>query len=510
MRQTLFTIPHEVFGLPLFGAGWLLILWAVFCAAYLAWLFRRQGFNAETRGYLPVFVVVALMIWLLLPRLEMATGLGASGLPIRGYGVMLLIAVCTGVGLAAWRAKSVGIAPDLIYSLAFWMFALGIFGARLFYIAQNYQGQFQRETLAETLAAMANVTQGGLVVYGSFIGALAAAFFFVRRHALPALAVADLIAPSLLIGLSIGRIGCLLNGCCYGDLSQQTWALQFPAQSPPYARQHQLGLLHGIRLGENKQGQVVVQWVAPHSAAQQAGVSTGAVVKSIQLPPVRALRGALAVADFAGKNLTLETDDGRSLSLPIPADALPSQLDLRRFGIEGITFEASPMITSLTPGGAANIAGLAVGDRIVRVRFPEIKTAAALHTLMQFNDRSMTLEFADGRAAHWSVERLPKRSLPVHPTQIYSSINGALLFFFLWVYYPFRRHDGEVFALLITLYPITRILLEIIRTDEPGLWGTSLTISQWVSAGVLFGAVGLWAYISRKPSGGRPKAALAS
>ena len=69
----------------------------------------------------------------------------------------------------------------------------------------------------------------------------------------------------------------------------------------------------------------------------------------------------------------------------------------------------------------------------------------------------------------------------------------------LWVYYPFRRRDGEVIALLLTIHPISRFLLEIIRTDEPAVWGTGLSISQNISLLILVLAAGLWFYILRQP-----------
>ena len=90
---------------------------------------------------------------------------------------------------------------------------------------------------------------------------------------------------------------------------------------------------------------------------------------------------------------------------------------------------------------------------------------------------------------------LPDRSRPVHPTQIYSSINAFLIFLVLWFFYPFRRHAGEVLALMLILYPIGRFLLEVIRTDEAGQFGTTLTISQWVSVVAIGLGVSLWAYI---------------
>jgi phosphatidylglycerol:prolipoprotein diacylglycerol transferase len=71
----------------------------------------------------------------------------------------------------------------------------------------------------------------------------------------------------------------------------------------------------------------------------------------------------------------------------------------------------------------------------------------------------------------------------------------------LLAYYPFRRRDGEVIALLLTLYPVSRFLLEYIRKDEGGQFGTNLTISQNVSLLMLAGVAVLWYYILRRPRG---------
>ena len=94
-------------------------------------------------------------------------------------------------------------------------------------------------------------TEGGLVVYGSFIGAMIGFTWHVRRRGLPGLAMSDLIAPSMLAGLAFGRIGCLLNGCCYGGESDIPWAIQFPRErsqghlSAPFADQAAAGRFYG-------------------------------------------------------------------------------------------------------------------------------------------------------------------------------------------------------------------------------------------------------------------------
>src|SRR5690606_35601826 len=121
------------------------------------------------------------------------------GLPIRGYGVMMLMGVLAGVGLAAQRARRMGVNPEAIYSLAFYMFVGGIVGARGFYVVQKWD-EFGSESLDATIGNIVKFTEGGLVVYGSLIGGLLAAMLFCSRKRLPMLAIADLIAPSLVVG----------------------------------------------------------------------------------------------------------------------------------------------------------------------------------------------------------------------------------------------------------------------------------------------------------------------
>ena len=82
MRQTLFFIKnHEFAGLPVFGFGWLLLIWLACSLALLAWLVRKNGWNDENRGFLPFIGIAGLVIAFLLPELEVAR----QGLPIRGY-----------------------------------------------------------------------------------------------------------------------------------------------------------------------------------------------------------------------------------------------------------------------------------------------------------------------------------------------------------------------------------------------------------------------------------------
>ena len=258
MAQTLFYVPASVAGLPMFGFGILLVALLVIGGATLLWQ-ARSGWSAEASNTLVLLAMLCAAVYFLLPGMvEMNAEGDPVGVPLRGFGLMLMLATIAGVGISAWRARQVGLDPEIIYSLAFYMFLGGILGARGFYVIQYWHEYFKPGmSLADSLKDIVNAAKGGLVVYGSFIGGLAAGGWFIYQRKLPLFAVADIIAPGMALGQSIGRIGCFLNGCCYGGLcALPLVATPFPESSnpvthdlsPPYARQKELGWLHGFEL----------------------------------------------------------------------------------------------------------------------------------------------------------------------------------------------------------------------------------------------------------------------
>ena len=88
----------------------------------------------------------------------------------------------------------------------------------------------------------------------------------------------------------------------------------------------------------------------------------------------------------------------------------------------------------------------------------------------------------------------------LHPTQLYSTIDGLILLLLLSAYYPLRRRDGEVMGLLMITYPITRFLIEHLRNDE-GVFFAGLTISQNISLALLAGGLLFWFRLWRSPAG---------
>lgn len=259
-------------------------------------------------------------------------------IPLYGFGIMIVVGFYAGLLLAVRRSNKEKLDPNVIYDLAVWVLIGGMAGARLFYVVE-YWGE-KIETISEAF----RIWEGGIVFYGSVIGATIA-FFLVRLfRKFPILATLDAIAPSIAIGIALGRVGCFLNGCCYGDICEiPRLGVQFPPGSPPWNAERSQGL--------------------------------------------------------------------------ISAD---------------------------TP-----------------------------------------------------------TSLPLHPTQLYAALDGLILYLLLTAYYPLRRKSGEVIALLMLTYSITRFLIERLRDDEVAfVWG--LTISQAVSLVLFLCGLILWQTLAVTPGKREP------
>jgi phosphatidylglycerol:prolipoprotein diacylglycerol transferase len=161
------------------------------------------------------------------------------------------------------------------------------------------------------------------------------------------------------------------------------------------------------------------------------------------------------------------------------------------------------LVDEVTPGGLAEQRGLKAGDRITDIRLPDQEQFHRMRSGQTVADATISLRVNDDRLVTWEFGQLPRRSQPVYPAQILSSITAAWICLFLWAYYPFRRRDGEVFALLITIYPVLRILEEIIRADEPSVLSANFrwTISQTISALLLLLTAALWRFVLSRPKG---------
>jgi phosphatidylglycerol:prolipoprotein diacylglycerol transferase len=174
--------------------------------------------------------------------------------------------------------------------------------------------------------------------------------------------------------------------------------------------------------------------------------------------------------------------------------------------LHGLKFKAGPrgeaVIEAVEPGSAAARSGVLPGQRIVEVNGLLVTTLADAESLLlriNGSGQSVSLVTDDSAAPKIWTLRSPETSLPIHPAQLYSTIDGLLICLFLLAYDPFKRRDGELLAWAATIYPITRFLMEIIRTDEGPVFGTTLSISQNISLLILAGVVIFWWYLSRQP-----------
>jgi phosphatidylglycerol:prolipoprotein diacylglycerol transferase len=247
---------------------------------------------------------------------------------------MMILLGCSGaLWITAWRARREGLDVNSVYGLAGWLFLGGVIGARMLFVLQH-PGTIRAVT------DLFQISEGGNVFYGCILGGLAGSLLYWWRRPFPFWPMADAVAPALAVGITLGRLGCFLHGCCFGEVTSLHWAVRFPAGSHAWTAQIE--------------------------------------------------RGVLAVA--------------------------------------------APL------------------------------------------------------------------SLPVHPTQLYAALSGLLILMILTCYFPHRRRDGEVLALLMILYAVTRWWVESLRADEPALlWG--MTLSQNISIMLLLSGIFLWARLTRKPVG---------
>ncbi len=450
MKQTLFFIPTQIFGVPLFGAG--ILFWCILIAgvvAILRSLINRKDFG-DACFYTFITTLGIGVVRYIGPHLT-----EDGGFPIRGYGVFLTIAILVSGSLTIWRGKKLWNYPvDLLFSLLFVAAIFGIVGARAFYVAE-YWHEYQMGSLRDMILNVINITNGGLVVYGSIIGGTIATIVYLYVKKTPIIATLDLLIPAVILGVSIGRLGCLMNGCCFGSPCDCPWAVTFPKGSPAYMQQITEGKipLYGITLSpatsstseeENNlfslkkkrvnlaseiPSKVIVSDVAKDSEAEHAGILPGDEIREI---------------GFLNKRSSKDSDQ--------PIDV--SKIARYRIDCNAQVFYFF------------------------------------LNIWQENENQDVWLSLKNDKDSNASVRDVvfhptSSKALPVHPTQIYSSINAFVIFCILLVVAKNVRRDGLVLGTAMLLYPINRFCLELLRTDEESFCGSGLTVSQCVSIGII-------------------------
>jgi phosphatidylglycerol:prolipoprotein diacylglycerol transferase len=140
-----------------------------------------------------------------------------GGLELRWYGLAIAMAVMATILITARQIKRRGIPLEQIYSVGPWMFVGGLLGARLFHVADHWayymSNPFQ----------IWQIQQGGLAIWGAIIGGVLAATIYARIKQVSLARLGDALVPGLLVGLIIGRIGCIINGDAYGGPTDLPW-----------------------------------------------------------------------------------------------------------------------------------------------------------------------------------------------------------------------------------------------------------------------------------------------
>lgn len=147
-----------------------------------------------------------------------------AGFEIFSYGVMIAIAFGVAIFWAVKNSPREGIKEDYIYEVMLIVLVLAAFGSRFVFVARNFE--LYRE---EFMWGMLGFRDGGLVFHGGFIFAALGVLAYSWYRKLSFFKLMDMGAVMVAMGYPIARIGCFLNGCCYGIESDLPWAVVFPA-----------------------------------------------------------------------------------------------------------------------------------------------------------------------------------------------------------------------------------------------------------------------------------------
>jgi len=145
------------------------------------------------------------------------------------YGLMVVIGYFTAVHFTSKIAQRKGIDSIYIQTLSIWIIIGLVIGARLWFVFEYWH--YFRENFIEIF----KLWEGGMVFYGGFVGGLIFGILYLRIKRLYIPDVLDSVAPGLAIGIAIGRIGCFLNGCCFGKVTSSAIGIRFPQRYFPPA-----------------------------------------------------------------------------------------------------------------------------------------------------------------------------------------------------------------------------------------------------------------------------------
>jgi phosphatidylglycerol:prolipoprotein diacylglycerol transferase len=278
---------------------------------------------------------------------------------IHSYGLMLVVGFFCALEVAKYLAHRNGLNPEHFSTAALLALFTGIAGARISHVIENWPYFTSADfTWSENLWHMINVNSGGLTYYGGFLLATPTLILYAIAKRVPLRLGMDIIAPCLMIGLGFGRIGCYLNGCCYGAECNLPWAAHFPYGSETYTTQFKDGkivppaaLMHTVAPGRYE---LVPADQAAHVAA----------LRHIQIPRANGVHPSQLYSSFTAfllaamliSFLTLHPPPGRVFALMCVMEGTARFL-LEMLRVEPGVFH-TPISLSMWIGAAVALTGV--------------------------------------------------------------------------------------------------------------------------------------------------------
>jgi phosphatidylglycerol:prolipoprotein diacylglycerol transferase len=142
-------------------------------------------------------------------------------LTIYSYGVLLAAAYLIGLGMAARRARHAGLDANKVLDLGIWVIIAALVGAKALLFIVDF------DQFTSSWQEFTTLLRSGGVFYGGLIAAILVCVYQLRKHRLPLWTSGDLFAPGIALGYMVGRLGCLLAGCCFGKQTDVAWAITF-------------------------------------------------------------------------------------------------------------------------------------------------------------------------------------------------------------------------------------------------------------------------------------------
>lgn len=169
-------------------------------------------------------------------------------LVLPAYGSFLALGFLLAFVVAIQRRRSLGLGRGEVFDFGSLTVLVGILGAHLLHVALNpgrYLAGFDGTLrgLGMTMLRIVLPLEGGLIYYGGLVGAVVFLLLYSRKRRLGFIDLLDFMAPVGCLGLAVTRVGCFLNGCCYGRPSSLPWAVSYPPGSLPHVEQRVFGLV---------------------------------------------------------------------------------------------------------------------------------------------------------------------------------------------------------------------------------------------------------------------------